>query len=318
MKKESSRELRVGALIAIGFLIIFGAFFVIGGQEGFFTQKYEIKVRFENVEGLTVGAPVRLGGVKVGSVSKINFTPGDEGKYIIVTLSVSNESFIRIREDSNARLGSQGLLGDRTVDISVGSPESPRVRQGSYIGSIEATQFDDLISKSGDALTDLKVTAQNAKEISWKINHGDGSMAQIINDPRLYVSLDSLLDMWSSITLKINKGQGFLAQIVNDPSLYNNLTSSLGEMRALLASLNAGQGSLGRMVKDDAIYNRLDTLLTSLGLTLTKLNNGDGTAGQMINNDDLYVKVNSTMDALNSLISDIQKNPKKYVKLSLF
>jgi phospholipid/cholesterol/gamma-HCH transport system substrate-binding protein len=318
MSRETGKELRVGALLAIGFLIIFGAIFIVGGQEGLFTTKFELKARFGNVEGLTVGAPVRVGGVKVGSVTDIRFSPEGAGKSIIIEMSVSENSFTRIRQDSNARLGSQGLLGDRTVDINVGSPESPQMRQGEFIASIEATQFDDLISKSGDALTDIKITAQNAKEISWKINHGEGSLAQIINDPRLYTSLDSLLNMWSEITVKINSGQGFLAKLVNDPSLYNNLTASLGEMKTLLATINAGQGSFGRLMADDGLYRRLDSLLTSVDNTMVKINNGDGTAGQLINNDDLYLKISDTMDALNELIADIRENPKKYVKLSIF
>jgi phospholipid/cholesterol/gamma-HCH transport system substrate-binding protein len=318
MSTEIGREFRVGALIAVGLLIIFGAFFTIGGQEGFFTSKYELKARFGNVEGLTVGAPVRLGGVKVGSVSDIRFSPEGVGKFIVVEMSVSEHSFSRIRQDSDARLGSQGLLGDRTVDITVGSPESPGVRRGDYISSTEATQFDDLISKSGDALTDIKITAQNAKEISWKINHGEGSLAQIINDPRLYTSLDSLLDLWTEITVKINSGEGFLAKMVSDPTLYDNLAASLAEMKTFLAGLNAGEGSLGRMVRDDAMYNRADSILTSLDATLAKLTDGDGTAGQLINNTELYDRINSTMDALNELIVDIQENPKRYVKLSIF
>jgi phospholipid/cholesterol/gamma-HCH transport system substrate-binding protein len=318
MKRESSKEIRVGALIAVGLVIIFGAFFAISGQEGFFSRKVELKAKFGNVEGLTVGAPVRLGGVKVGSVERIDFSPLGEDKLVLVIMSISRGSFSRIREDSDARLGSQGLLGDRTVDITIGSPEAPLIRPGDYISTIQAAQFDDLISRSGDALTDLKITAQNAKEVSWKINHGNGSLAQIINDPRLYMSLDSLLDMWANITIKINSGQGTLSKMVNDPSLYDNLSASLGELKKFMAGVNAGEGSLGRIVRDDAFYFRFDSLLTSIDLTLAKLNNGDGTAGRILNNDDLYVKVNSTMDALNSLISDIQKNPNKYVKLSIF
>jgi len=318
MSKETGKELRIGILLAIGFLIIFGAIFIVGGQEGIFTAKYELKVRFANVEGLTIGAPVRLGGVKVGSVRAIRFSPEGAGKSIIIQMSISENSFTRIRQDSNARLGSQGLLGDRTVDITVGSPEAPQLREGEFISSIEATQFDDLISKSGDALTDLKITAQNAKEISWKVNHGEGSLAQIINDPRLYMSLDSLLNMWADITIKINSGQGFLSMLVNDPSLYKNLTASLGEMKTFLATVNAGQGSLGRLMADDGLYRRVDSLLTSMDHTMARINSGDGTAGQIINNDDLYLKISDTMDALNELIADIQANPKKYVKLSIF
>ena len=315
---NKSRELRVGALFVVGFLIIFGAIFVIGNQEGLFTKKFELNAKFVDVKGLTVGAPVRLGGVKVGSVKKIKFSPEDLEQSIIVEMEVNAESFIRIKKDSEARLGSQGLLGDRTVDLSVGSSETPPLQEGDYISSVETAQIDDIISKGGAAINDIKITAQNAKEISEKINHGDGSLAQIINDPRLYTNLDSLLNLWSDITAKINSGQGNLAKIVNDSSFYNNMTGSLGEIRTFLASANEGKGTLGRLVKEDSLYQHADSLLSSIDNMLSKINSGNGTAGKLIGNDDLYNKMNQTVDDLNALIIDIRQHPKKYVKISLF
>jgi phospholipid/cholesterol/gamma-HCH transport system substrate-binding protein len=307
MKTDKSREIRVGALIAIGFLIIFGAFFAIGNQQGLFTRQYEINTKFGNVEGLSVGASVRLGGVKVGTVRNIEFSPWGHDKAIIVTIAVSSSSFTRIKSDSKAKLGSQGLLGDRTIDISLGSASANALRQGEFIPSLETSQLNDIISESGDAMTDIKVTASNAKEISWKIN-----------DPRLYTNLDSLLIIWSDISDKLNKGEGSMALLVNDPALYNNLTSSLHELTTFMASINRGEGSIGKLAKQDAIYNHLDSILTSINNTLTMVNGGSGTVGQLASNPNLYEKVNSTLDALNALIVDIKQNPKKYVKISLF
>jgi phospholipid/cholesterol/gamma-HCH transport system substrate-binding protein len=318
MKTDKSREIRVGALIAIGFLIIFGAFFAIGNQQGLFTRQYEINTKFGNVEGLSVGASVRLGGVKVGTVRNIEFSPWGHDKAIIVTIAVSSSSFTRIKSDSKAKLGSQGLLGDRTIDISLGSASANALRQGEFIPSLETSQLNDIISESGDAMTDIKVTASNAKEISWKINNGNGSLAKIINDPRLYTNLDSLLIIWSDISDKLNKGEGSMALLVNDPALYNNLTSSLHELTTFMASINRGEGSIGKLAKQDAIYNHLDSILTSINNTLTMVNGGSGTVGQLASNPNLYEKVNSTLDALNALIVDIKQNPKKYVKISLF
>jgi phospholipid/cholesterol/gamma-HCH transport system substrate-binding protein len=318
MKTDMSTEIRVGALIAVGLVIIFIAFFSIGNQQGLFTKQYELKAKFGNVEGLTVGAAVRLGGVKVGTVEKISFAPDGLDKAIIVRMAVSSACFSRIKTDSKAKLGSQGLLGDRTIEISLGSPEAPQIIQGQFVNSVETAQLNEIISEGGDALTDIKITAQNAKEISWKINHGTGSLAQIINDPRLYMNLDSLLIMWSEITDKVNKGEGSLALLVNDPALYNNLSSTLKELTEFMANVNKGEGSLGKLAKQDTIYNRIDSFLASINNALVKINGGGGTVGQLTNNPDLYQKVNTTLDALNALIIDIKQNPKKYVKISLF
>jgi phospholipid/cholesterol/gamma-HCH transport system substrate-binding protein len=318
MNGNRGKEIRVGALIALGFLIIFGAFFVIGGQEGLFMKKHELRAKFVNVEGLTVGAAVRLGGVKAGSVEKIGFSSDGSDKRVVVKMAISASSFDQIRKDSMAKLGGQGLLGDRTVDISVGTPSEPPLNPGDFINTLETAQVNDIISQGGDVMSDLKATAHNLKEVSYKINNGTGSLAQIINDPRLYTNLDSLLNLWTDITVKINNGQGVLAKLVNDPTLYNNLSTSLSEVDAFMAGINDGKGSLGKLANESDVYNRLDTLLSAATSTLAKINSNNSSTGQVINNATLYQRIDSTLIALNELIVDIKMHPKKYVKLSIF
>jgi phospholipid/cholesterol/gamma-HCH transport system substrate-binding protein len=318
MKDDKSRGIRVGFLAALGFIIIFLAFFLVGGQEGLFTSKCELRARFQNVEGLTVGAPVRLGGVKVGSVSGIGFSEDRTDKTIVVTMSVSDESFSRIGKDSKARLGSKGLLGDRTVDITLGTPEAERCQPGDFVSTLEAYQIDDLISESGDVMTDIKLTASDAREIAWKINRGRGTLAQFINDPRMYTNLDSLLVLWTNITYKIRSGEGTLSEFINDPVLYEQFTRLTTEAADFLEAINGGGNSLGKLRTESDLYDHTDSLLVNLNSTLEKINSGEGTLGQMTTNAELYDKLLSTIESLDSLLVDLKANPKRYVKLSLF
>lgn len=307
MKENTKKEIRVGAMIALGLLIIFSAFFIIGGKEGIFSKRYRLYARFDNIEGLNIGAPVRLGGWKVGNVDDIRFTDDAKGEAIIVTMSIKSSSFIRIREDSKARLGSMGLLGDRTIDISLGSPNEKPIAPGQYVQTIQ-----------GDIIKTVEEIADNANKISKKINEGQGSLAQIINDPRLYTNLDSLLMIWADLSQKINEGQGNLAAIVNDSTLYQNFTAFLAKSNEFIAEVNAGGGSLGKLVRDDALYNHTDSLISALYNALEKINNGQGTLGQLATNRDLYNQLSATLASLDSLIIDIRAHPKKYVKISIF
>jgi len=318
MKADSTKELRVGALIAIGFVVIFLAFFQIGGKEGLFVTKIDLRARFIDVQGLTVGAPVRVGGMKVGAVKYIDFSDDGDRGMIVVTLAIDENSFSRIKKDSEAKLGTVGLLGDRTVDITIGSQSAEPLNRGDYVQTVEAVQLDNLLTESGEAVKEIKTTAQNAREIAWKINYGEGSLAKIINDPRLYTNLDSLLLIWSRISAKIDQGEGNLAAIINDPDLYRNMNRFLSGFTEFLTELNAGQGTLGKLATDDRLFNHTDSLLVSLTAALEKINAGEGTLGQMITNVELYEKLYSTLDALDILIKDIKEHPKKYVKVSLF
>ena len=318
MKEGSSKSIRVGFLTALGFVIIFMAFFLVGGQEGLFTGKKTLKARFQNVEGLTIGAPVRLGGVKVGSVSDIGFSEDKTDKTIVVTMAINNSGFSRISMDSKARLGSKGLLGDRTVDISLGTLDSERIKPGDYITTIEAYQINDLISESGDVLTDVKLTASDAREIAWKINRGEGTLARFINDPRMYTNLDSLLVLWTNITYKIRSGKGTLAEFINDPEVYKQFSRLTKEAADFMEEVNSGKGTLGKLATDSEFYNHTDSLLVNLNKTLDRMNSGEGTLGQMATNTEMYDKLLSTIESLDSLLVDIRAHPKKYVKLSLF
>jgi len=318
MKDNTSIGIRVGFLAAVGFVIIFLTFFLVGGQEGLFSRKCELRARFQNVEGLVVGAPVRLGGVKVGSVSGIGFSADRTDKAIVVKMSIDHESFSRIGRDSEARLGSKGLLGDRTVDITMGTPESERCRPGDFVPTLEAYQIEDLISESGDVMTDVKLTASDAREIAWKINRGEGTFARFINDPRMYTNLDSLLVLWTNITYKIRSGEGTLSEFINDPVLYDQFTRLTREAADFMHAVNEGKGTLGRLSNESDLYNHTDSLLVNLNQTLEKINSGEGTLGQIATNAEMYRKLLSTIESLDSLLVDIKANPKRYVKLSLF
>jgi len=318
MKHNTSRDIKVGALIAFGMVLIFGTFFVIGDQEGFFSGKTILMAKFANIEGLNIGAPVRVGGMKVGSVKGIEFSTDDESKTIVIEMKVTTSSLPKIRKDSIARLGSMGLLGDRTVDITIGSPTEEAMAPYSYLNTIEAFQIDDLISESGDVITDVKLTARDAREIAWKINNGDGSLAQIINDPRLYTNLDSLLVLWTEITHVINNAEGSFGKFVSEPEFYENMTRLTKETGNILEKIDQSQGTLGKLVNDASVYNHTDSLLVSLNTTLTRINSGEGSFGQFLNNAEVYDKLNTTLGSLDSLLVDLKANPGRYVKISLF
>lgn len=317
MDKDSGKKIRVAATISLGLIIIFLAFFAIGNQEGMFKSKYDLKAKFVNVEGLTVGAAVRLGGVKVGNVKDIDFSE-DWDKRIIVTLSIGASNFTKIRKNSVAKLGSQGLLGDRTIDITVGEKTSEPLVKGDFIETQESPQLNEILSEGGNAIQDLKIAAHNIKEITWKINNGNGSLAQVLNDPRLYTNLDSLLNLWSRITLKIESGHGFLSQLVEDSTLYDNLSGTLKETKSLLAKINDGEGTLGKLATDKAMYNHIDSVLTSIDSTLALINGGNGTVGRIVTDTTMYQRMNATIESLDNLIKDVKAHPGRYVKISLF
>ena len=142
---------------------------------------------------------------------------------------------------------------------------------------------------------------------------------------QLAVFLDLLL-RWNrvqnltAITEKINAGQGSIGQLMNDPTLAKNLNAVTSNFESLSNKLNQGQGTMGKLMNDAALYQRLDAVTTNLEQLTSKLNQGQGTMGQLVNDKQLYDNMNRTITEMQNLLADIRKDPKKFlnVRMSIF
>ena len=95
------------------------AVFFAGNIEELFVKKVELKANFRDVGGLRKGAPVWLFGTEIGAVRGIDLNPTYG---TVVTMSINRSALPYIRKDSNASVLTMGLLGDKYVEISAGSP----------------------------------------------------------------------------------------------------------------------------------------------------------------------------------------------------
>ena len=116
-------ELKIGLISIVALVMAAALIFLLSGEGGFAWQRYSVKTIFRNIAGLKEGAPVRVAGVEVGSVSDLDFI----GDQVEVTMEINEEHRSRITTGSRAVLGSVSLLGEAAVDISASSQGTPRV-----------------------------------------------------------------------------------------------------------------------------------------------------------------------------------------------
>ena len=187
-----SSVFRIGALILAGLLILAAGVFLIGGKEFLFSRTYVVKSEFQNVAGLVDGAEVRVGGIREGTVKQIDLPKRPDGK---VTVVFQLHSLTRgvLKKDSVASIRSEGLLGDKHVEISFGSENAQRLDNGDTIGSTPPLDISDLIQKTDQILDTTKDTMQNIdvttgslKNISAKVDRGQGTAGALINDKGMY------------------------------------------------------------------------------------------------------------------------------------
>ncbi|HEV3216997.1 MAG TPA: MlaD family protein [Vicinamibacterales bacterium] len=336
-------ELKIGIMAVVAIFLAASLILALSGQSGLWWQRYYLKARFANASGVNKGSIVRVSGVKVGSVSDLEFA----GSQIEMTLVLRKDMRPLVRTTSRATIGSVSLLGEGAVDISASNTGSPIPDWGYVITAPPAPALSDVTTQASIGIGDLNAVLHDlrdgkgtvgklmtdeqlyaelrqftaaARDVTQNLQRGKGTLGQLLTNPESANQLQASLKNLTAITDKINKGQGSLGQLMNDPAFAKSLSGATANFESLSAKLNQGQGSAGKLVNDSALYDRLNAVTTQLEQLTTKLNQGQGTMGQLMQDQALYDNMNRTVTELHDLVADIRKDPKKFLsaKISIF
>ena len=218
-----SSTARLGAFILVA-LVVFGIMvFLVGDNQLLFSRTYTISAPFDNVAGLDEGAPVRAGGVRVGTVKRILLPRQPEGK-LTVELQLDNSTRDVIKKDSVATIETEGLLGAKYLAVTFGSLEAEHVRDGDIIDSRPPVDYGDVAKKAGEMLQTAKEAIDSSKVAIGNVN-------------------DASADL-KSITGKIDSGRGTMGALVNDRTMYSNLNATVEQAKAGATSLQENMEAL--------------------------------------------------------------------------
>jgi len=144
-----STAFRVGVFVVMALAFLFVGVFLIGNKDFLFSSTYRLKAEFQNVAGLNNGAAVRIGGIHQGTVKEIDL-PSQPDEKVTVIMNVKSETRNIIKKDSRASIKTEGVLGDKYVEISFGSPKAEPIGENGTIAS--ETQRD--MSEQAQAIAD--------------------------------------------------------------------------------------------------------------------------------------------------------------------
>lgn len=242
MQKNLNHELKVGFFISFGIFLVMLAVFFLEGNQSLFKSPHHYFVYFKNVQGLLTGARVILSGVPVGTVENISFHK--KKRAIQVKLSVTPESSEWIRKNATADIATQGVLGDKFINIVGGSENDPILPPNSEIMNETSHDFSHLLDKGDQLIVVLQSIALSIDQILKTFNQGTRS-EQLFNSitstaknlARLTEKIDEQLDgkqlkelitSLNQVIEKVNIGAGTLGALVNDPSIYDEIKALLG------------------------------------------------------------------------------------------
>jgi phospholipid/cholesterol/gamma-HCH transport system substrate-binding protein len=291
------------------FIVFLWASFHVPGP-GLLSNKHTCRAYFADVGGMVNGAPVRLGGVPVGTVSKISFDQFGRRHQVELELRIQNEHWRFLHNDASASLGTVGVLGDIVVNLQPGSDGAPPLHDDQEIRAVEVTKLTDLAPNVAEALKDVQRTTRDISLLTQKLTTGEGTLGQLLTSPALHTSLLEFTNSGTQTARHIDRTQAVLAR------RFIRLSTQLDSLMALTQSPD---GTTGRLLRDRTLYDTAVRTVTRLdSLTAALSDTGGGSAGELLRRRELYERASSTIAAVESLIAEVERHPNRFFKFSVF
>jgi phospholipid/cholesterol/gamma-HCH transport system substrate-binding protein len=240
---EKKLELKVGFFVLIGLVFTMASIIVLGGKQSILTSVNRYRSHFEKVDGLVHGAKVTLGGLQVGSVSRISFDP--KLREMLVEFTVEREFASYLRKDSTVEVVTQGVLGDKYLSVNPGDPALEPVENNGEIPQGKSKDLSQIITSSDQLVQRLTSTAENLDRILSAFNRSNradqffqsmanasknlGELTGRLNEELGQMKLKSSINHLNSILEKIDQGRGSMGAFINDPALYDDAKALVGQ-----------------------------------------------------------------------------------------
>jgi phospholipid/cholesterol/gamma-HCH transport system substrate-binding protein len=311
-KQLTWTELRVGLFVLAGAVLLAVVIFYVTGGSGF-GPKYRLRAFLPEVDGLTLGAPVRVDGVEVGNVEKIEIAvpktgePASKDRNIEVDLRVQQKFETYIRSDSSAGLITEGLLGNRYVDIDRGYV-GRILKNDDEIPGREEKALKEVVERSADLMDNLSSITKQASAVLTDVRNGRGSLGKFMVDETAYNHLNNSLDNVDRMIANLQAGKGTLGKLITDDEMYNRVDSVAGRVDSVLEAVQNQQGTLGKLVYDTEMHESAKKLIDNSNAFFADVRGGKGTLGKLATDDSLFAQYKQAGENLATATAKLNSN----------
>ena len=245
---ERGRKLRVGLFVLIGLAAFLSMIYALGARARLFEPRFTVSAEFTEVGGLVEGATVRLAGVQIGRVSAVRL-PSQPGGKVRVDMTIARQFGDRVRKDSVARIETQGLLGDRIIEISVGTAAAPPVRPNDLIASTDPFDIGRVMSESAQVVKSIGTLADNLRETARTLNQ-----SRLIEEASATVqSARRITDQVGRIVGEVERGKGWAHVLVyEEPVALRRVNELVTSTQSLLDRVQRGEGAAGVLTSEQS------------------------------------------------------------------
>jgi phospholipid/cholesterol/gamma-HCH transport system substrate-binding protein len=288
-----SAEAKVGLLVIVGSVLLLYMTFAVGKYEFGKKEGYTLQATFDSVAGLDTKSSVRMAGVKIGLVEKVEL----EDSRAKVTLRINPE--VKIAHGTEAMIKTMGLLGEKYVEfvpVKNKMPQKPSPAGVSYYREGERVQATISPSDVDKLINQLSSISDDIKQVT-------ASLSQVFGTERGARSMEDILGDLRQTTANIKE---FSTTLQGDGSV---MVMRLNE---LVASLNGVVGENRDNLKvtmeniKEASKNA-ELALSSIDETVRKIDSGQGTIGKLLNDESMYNSIDSAAKGISDYTSRIER-----------
>ena len=303
---KNNRPAIVGIFILIGLAILVVTIFTLGGQKKTFVKSFTIHAVFNDVGGLLKGGNVWFSGVKIGTVKKISFHGSAQ---VEVTMSIEDEAQPHIYKDAMAKIGSDGLIGNKIVVIYGGDSTLPHVVTNDFLHVTTALSTDDMLATLQDNNKNLLEITKDFKSISKKIDSGKGVLATLLNDPSMANKLNGTVDNLEATVSNFKTvslaSKTVLANLESFSNKINKPGNSINDLVADTIFYANIKGTLSQLEKSaDAVT----AFATNLKTVSERLNQKANIAGVLLNDPSAASSITNTLKNLETSSQKLDEN----------
>jgi len=243
MKESPHRQaVTVGLFVSLGVLVLVGGILTVGSISDAFTRKVNLNAIFDDVGGLQLGDNVWFSGLKVGTVRRLDFVGDGDVK---VELTIDRDAAEHLSSHALAKIGSDGLIGNRIVVLTQTESGGEKVHPGETLNVTRSVSIEAMKETLQQNNTNLLAITTDLRGVSSRLAAGEGAAGRLLSDEELYdqaratlASLQQASSSLSSFSGKLNQPGNLPHDLVNDQQIYAKLSASAEDLAHASAQAN--------------------------------------------------------------------------------
>ncbi len=282
---KNRRAVIVGIVLAVGLLLFALGVFTLGGQKKTFTTTITLQAIFDDVNGLQRGNNIWFSGVKVGTIRSIHFDPNAK---VLVAMNVDEDVQRFIHKDARAKVSTDGLIGNKIIQIFGGNPATGQVVSGDTLRVESVAGMEGMMDTLQQNNRNLLAITANFRNISNDLIAGKGTAGRILTQDEMANSLQSSLNALNvavrnaqalttnlnAFSAQLNKPGTFASDLVHDTAIFRRARTAVSQLQAATANIQNVSNKLGDPSTPLGVLMSDQQAAADLRATLRNLNAG--------------------------------------------